>query len=355
MTKPLRRWLSFGVTVAVLALIVYNFSRNPEWRHFNWDRFVGSFLHAKWGYLIAAATIALATYLIRAVRWRYFMDPVKQASLWVLFCAQVLGFSSVYLIGRVGELIRPAYVARIEKVSFSSMIAVLVLERIYDTFAMVILFVLAVHTVPLHLTGRHAAEMFSAMHEGGQYLLVGISLALVFLIFLRLRAAWIENTLGRYLGFLPPRLKVALRGVFDHFVDGLGAIRNWKDLSASLVSTALLWFCNVAFIWLVFHSLGGRLNLSFMASVLLLFSVALGLLVQVPGLGGGVQLAVIGSLTYLFAVPKEDATGASMLLWIVMLAPCLASALAILLYQGLSFKKLRHMAEEQEMALHQRV
>ncbi len=350
MNKQVRRWLGPIVTVAALALVAYHVSRSPEWRDFDWDRLWGSFLHAKLAYLIAASAVTLITYLIRSARWRYFMDPIKRASLWVLFSGHVLGFGSIYLIGRVGELIRPAYIARMEGVPFSSMLAVLVLERIYDVFAMVFIFAVALHFTPLPLVGRHASRQLAQLHQTASYSLVVILVAIAVLVFLRLRTEWIEREAVRHFGFLPQGLKHKLRGLFDQFVEGLAVIRNWKDLGASIVSTVVLWFFNILVVWLVFRSLGGSLNLSFMSAALILFCEALGLLVQVPGVGGGFQVVVFFSLTRFFAVPKEDATSAAILLWIIILLPCMLSAIAILLYQGLSFKKLRHIAKEQQIA-----
>ena len=349
MDKRFRGWLGLGITVAVLALFVYHQSRSPEWRDFDWDRLVRSLLYAKWPYLLAAAVVTLTTYAIRAVRWRFFMDPIKPASLWVLFAGQVLGFGSIYLIGRIGELVRPAYIARMEDAPFSSMLAILVLERVYDILAMVLIFVVALHFAPLHLSGPHAAHHLAALRQGAGYSLLFILVVIGLLVFLRLRAAWIERTLVRWFRFLPAGPKHKLRGVFDQFVDGLAVIRDWKDLGASLLSTALLWFCNVAMVWLVFRSEGDALHLSFQSAAFIVFSEGLGLLFQVPGVGGGFQVVVIYSLHHFFAVANEPATGAAILLWITILLPCLLSAIVILLYQGLSFKKLRHMAHEQQM------
>jgi len=98
--------------------------------------------------------------VIRAPRLQHFRGegdslavlygPIKAASLWSLFVGQVLGFSAIFLVGRPGELVRPAYIAKKENVSMSSMIAVWLLERVFDTIAMVVLFAAALYFEPVN-------------------------------------------------------------------------------------------------------------------------------------------------------------------------------------------------------------
>jgi len=125
MTKGARRWLALGVTALALGLIIYLVTRSAEWRDFNWNRVWWALFHAHPGYLAAAVASTCLSYLLRSLRWKYFLEPIKSGSLWGLFVAQVLGFSSIYLVGRVGEVVRPAYIARREHVSFGSQVSIL--------------------------------------------------------------------------------------------------------------------------------------------------------------------------------------------------------------------------------------
>src|SRR6266571_5052187 len=109
MAKNHRRWLWLGLGIVVIGLVFYNLSRSPEWRDFRWDNLWSSIVDARKEYLVLVVPAVYATYLIRAIRWKCFLNPIKKASLWVLFEGQVLGFSSIYLIGRPGEFVRPAF------------------------------------------------------------------------------------------------------------------------------------------------------------------------------------------------------------------------------------------------------
>src|SRR5690349_1360215 len=301
MKKSTRRWLGLGATAVVLGLIIYNLTRSPDWRDFDWSRLWLSLVHTRREYLLGAAAASMFSYLVRAYRWRFFMYPIKKASLWALFVAQVLGFASIYLVGRPGEFVRPAYIAKKEGVPVSSMLAVWVLERVYDTVFMILLFALALRYAPLYLTGPHAVGILNALHRASRLMMLGMALAVVALVFIRMRADDVARLLGNRLGFLPRRVRRWLKSAFYSFAEGLDVIRNWKDLLASLVSSAVLWIVNTGTVWFVLQSLGGSFaKLTFISAALVLFCAALGLFVQLPGVGGGYQVGAIVALRRIF-------------------------------------------------------
>jgi glycosyltransferase 2 family protein len=345
MTKGVRRWLALGMTALVLGLIAYKFTRGAEWRAFDWNRLWSLLFHANPAYLAAAVVLTSTTYLLRALRWKYFLDPIKSASLWLLFVAQVLGFSSIYLIGRPGEVVRPALIARSQGVSFASQLAILLLERIYDVVTMIILFALAFDFQPLYLT----RATLSRIHEGVNSILVLTALLVASLVLFRLYTETLTAFVRRVFGFLPPKFEAGLEGFLRSLAAGLDSIRNWRDLLATLVCTAALWVLNVTVLWLVFHGLGGQTaELPWWAGVQSLFFAAVGLMVQLPGVGGGFQVGVIQALRQLFHVQPEAATSAGILTWVIILAPCLALGLVALLWEGLTFGRLGDIAREEQ-------
>lgn len=351
MKRSLRRWLWLAAGAIVLGLIVYNLSRSPEWRDFRWDRLWASLVHARPGLLLMALVAVYVTYLVRAYRWQFFLDPIKKASLWVLFVGQVLGFSSIYLIGRPGEFVRPAYIAKKENVPITSMVAVWLLERIFDSVSLVVLFSAALYFLPMASTTARAESIMAMMHQGGRVMAVAAALIIGGLVVYRLRAEELNSWILKVLRFLPDGARHHLEHFLRAFAEGLEVIRNWKDFLASAAATALLWILNTTVFWLVFKSLGGGLaQLPWLGAGLTLFCAAVGLVVQFPGIGGGYQVGTILALTEILNVPVEPATGAGILIWIMMSVPCLALGLGLLVHEGLTFKKLEAIAEEERAA-----
>ena len=349
MKKAWGRWVWLAVGAVVIVLIFYNLSRSPEWRDFRWHRLWGSIVGARPAYLLLSVLLVYSTYVVRAIRWRFFMAPIKAASLWVLFVGQVLGFSSIFLVGRPGELVRPAYIAKKENVPMTAMVAVWLLERVLDTIAMVVLFAAAIYFEPVNPDTPKGVSVLHAMHEGGHLLFGFTALLILLLVLFRLKAAGMTAAALKLFSFLPDRPLRSFAHFLRSFGEGLSVIRDWKGLAGSVVTTSVLWVINTTIFWLVYKSVRHHHgNLPWLAAALTLFCAALGLIVQFPGIGGGYQVGVILSLTEIFNVPAEPATGASILLWLVMSVPCLVLGLILLIHEGLSIRKLEAIAEEEK-------
>jgi len=351
MTKSQRQWLWLGAGAVLIALIIYNLSHTPEWRSFSWSRFWASMTSARPNILLSAVATVLCTYVVRAYRWRFLMRPIKEGSLWVMLVGQILGFSSIYLIGRPGEFVRPAFIARKEQVSIASMVAVLILERIFDTLAMVGLFGTALALVPMSPRTAHGQSVLAATRQGGLLLIALTGLMIVGTLAFRFHTEAATRGLLRTLGFLPRDALRHLESFLHSFSAGLEVIRNWRDLLASVALTAALWVLNTFMFWFVFKSVrGGLEQLSWLAAALTAFLAALGLVAQFPGIGGGYQVGTMLGLTELLSIAPEVAAGAAILVWIVVSVPCLILGAALLVKEGLSFKRLKAMAEEERLA-----
>jgi hypothetical protein len=349
MRKEHRRWWWLGIGAIIIALIFYNLSRSPEWGNFRWTRLWALITGARPGLLLVTLIAVFSTYFVRAARWRFFLSPIKKASLWVLFVGQILGFSSIYLIGRPGEFVRPAYIAKKENVSMSAMVAVWLLERIFDTVFLVLLFAAALDFEPVEPETARGSSILVALHRGGDAMLVLALLLVSGLLLFWLRSGQLAAWMLRVFRFLPATALRQIGRILRSFAEGLSVIRSWKDLLISLALTAVVWFLNTSVFWLVFQSLRGEVaDLSWLGSAVTLFCAALGLAVQIPGIGGGYQVGIILALNELFNVSAEAATGAAILVWIVMSVPCLASGLALLVHEGLTFRKLEALAEQEE-------
>ena len=349
----LQRWRVGWIAGAVIVgLVLYHIRQSPEWRHFEWKQLVFLLLRVKTRLLALALVVTCSSYVIRAYRWRFFVDPIKRCSFPILFAGQVLGFSSIYLIGRAGEAVRPAYIATKEHLPFVSQLAVLVLERIYDSFALVVLLALTLDFVPVHATSARSALLVQKAHTASAVILILCGVLAVLLAVFRIYSEPLLHQIGRVLKIGPRILRTYLMHFLISFASGLKVIQNPRDFAASVGTTAVLWILNVTAVWLDLLSLGGRLaHTTWWAAGLVNFLAALGLIVQLPGVGGGYQVAVLLALKDLLHIPAEAAAGAAILTYMTVMAPCILLGIGIAIYEGITFRKLRVMAEAENEAL----
>lgn len=353
--KRLRRWIWLGVSTAVLALILYNLRQNPEWRQFNWNRLWESLENARPGMLLLAVGGVYLTYVARAYRWGFFMAPMKKASLWVLFVGQILGFSSIFLVGRPGELVRPAYIAKKESVPITSMVAVWLVERIFDSLCLALLFSLALFLVPTRLMTSAGSHVLTVMHRAGDVMLALTAVVIVGVVAYRLKTREAMAWMLRRVQFLPERMQHHLEHFLMSFAEGLRVIQSLPDFLASSVLTVILWCTNATIFWLVLRSLGGGLeHIDWMAATLVMFCASMGLLVQFPGIGGGYQVGAILALTEVFGIEADVATGGAILVWLLMSVPVMALGLGLLVHEGLSIRRLEAITKEEELSAKRR-
>src|SRR5437868_10709301 len=139
MTK--NRILTTAVIVAILGTLVY--LQVQHWRSFDWHRF-RQVSHVDPLHILAAVGLVYCTYLLRAVRWKVFLEPIRKARAKDLIAPTFIGFTGLALLGRPGEFIRPYLIAKKEQVPVESQIGVWAVERIFDTGAFTVLLVLDV-------------------------------------------------------------------------------------------------------------------------------------------------------------------------------------------------------------------
>jgi glycosyltransferase 2 family protein len=92
---------------------------------------------ARWGLLLAAVAVATSGFLLRALRWKLLLHPLKpDTGLGNRFAAVNIGFAANNLLpARVGEFARAWAISRLEPVTVSGALGSLVVERFLDAVA----------------------------------------------------------------------------------------------------------------------------------------------------------------------------------------------------------------------------
>ena len=128
--------LTTTVVLAILGLLVY--FKVQHWRRFDWARFRTA-SHVDPLHIAAAIVLIYLTYVLRALRWKVFLEPVRKVSTLKMVPPTFIGFTGLALLGRPGEFIRPYLISRSEDLPFASQVGVWTVERIFDVGAFTVL------------------------------------------------------------------------------------------------------------------------------------------------------------------------------------------------------------------------
>jgi glycosyltransferase 2 family protein len=336
-----KKYLAYAVVFVVLAVLVYLQFRT--WRNFDWARLFQFGLN--WRHILHGVALIYLAYFLRAVRWKIFLRPVrKEASIMGLLPPTLIGFTGLALLGRPGELIRPYLIARRERLSFASQVAVWTVERIFDIGGFTVLLVAAIFLPSKLRTFAESApsEVRHWIHLTGYGLIALVLGLLSATVVMSYRGNWIAQWVEDRFSHLAENLGHRIAQRVREFTVGLNTIHGpFAFLQLSAVSVLMWWVIALAYKE-VTHAYGAPMHAMSTTKVLLLMgSSMVGSMVQLPGVGGGSQLATISALDHVFdIVPRELTVSCGIMLWLVTFVAVVPLGLLLAHRERLSLRKL---------------
>ena len=340
-----KRILVLGGVVVVLCALVYLQIR--AWKTFDWHMFWIRTEHVKWLYVFYAFALTYLAYGLRAVRWKIFLKPVHHTTTRRLLAPQFVGFAALAMLGRAGEMIRPYIIAKKERLTFTSQVAVWGVERIFDMGAFAVLLACSFLSPSLR-----ELSFYQKLREGSVVLFAFIAAMIVVLIVVRLAGERVADFLHDRAAGISPKFAEFLREKVRHFSNGLATVQDAGSAIQLVVVSIAMWVLIALAYYALTHAYPAESlqRLTIASEIVLMGSSMVGSLLQLPAVGGGSQLATIGMLSAGFHVEHELAVSCGMLLWAVTFMSVIPTGLAIAHREHLSIRAVSE-AEEKEAAL----
>ena len=334
-TKGYRKYVEFAVLCLLAAALLWWFGRNLDWREVR--HAVGT---ADPLLLIIAVLLICLAYLVRAFRWGALLKPLAPARLADLFTATAIGFSVVFLLGRTGEVVRPVVLPmRDPRVRPSAAIVTILVERIYDSMAVALMFALTL----IWFTPPVAFDIsFSQVRTLGFLILGGLLVNVVFLIWFRKNSAWLLDALNRRFSrwrFIPQRLTNLVIGLLEQLSGALRVLVNVTELAETVGWTVLLWLGIGGANLLVLRAF--HLEVGIAETAFVLGWSMLGSVVPTPGGAAGAFHAATAAALLFLGVQKETAAALSIVLHLVDFGPAVIFGLFYFIRGDLSISRLR--------------
>ena len=198
-----KSWIRLFLLVLLTGIFLFFFARSVNWRE------VAGYLgDIDWRWVPLAVLITPIHLFTRGYRWKYLLHyEKKDVRFHNLWAGNAVGFMVTYIFpGRLGELVKPLYVARKENIRPGFVIGTVVVERIFDILTMCFLLGFFLLGRPLFGAGiRVQAEGFSLLYLWGG---IGLATATVLLVVILLFYYFKEKALAvaaRLLKFLPQK------------------------------------------------------------------------------------------------------------------------------------------------------
>ncbi len=297
-------------------------------------------------YLILGVVLLLLSLFSRAQRWRILLQPVAPGlHYWPVYVAMNVGYMINNILPlRMGEILRAYYLGKSENLSKSSALATIVVERLIDAMAILILLCVTLFFFPFPEWIRNGL-----IYVGG-----GVLLLLAFLIALLVNTGWTLKLVSKLLKPFPRKLSEGILQVIESFSGGLEILRSSHHYLTILGHTL---FLEITYILSVFLTLlafdlvspqyAAIYSNPLLTSAVLLVIITIGIgLPSAPGAVGTFH-GIVAFGVSLFGVNAETALGVAIVLHLANYIPLTLLGLICFWSQHLRFSEVRSQLPEE--------
>ena len=343
MKLPVRRYLEFGALCTLAIALLWWFGRKLDWTEVHL-----ALKHANWYLLTLAIGIICLAYFFRALRWGALLVPLGPARLRDLFAATTLGFSAVFLIGRVGEVVRPAVLTmRDPRVRPTSSFVTIFIERIYDMMAVLVLF--SANLLWFAPPNKSPGELWR-VRLSGIVLFSAALLGIVLLVLFRRNSQTVIESLRGALKrpFIPSAVTRIIISLLQQLANSLRVLVDARELAVTVGWTAIVWFSITAASLLVFRAFG--LPFGPAEAVFVLGWSLAGSLVPTPGGAAGAFHATTAAGLIFLGVGREIAAAVSIVLHVVAFGPALLFGIFYFVKGDMNISRMKSLLRNEPAA-----
>ena len=320
----LRTLVVVGLAVGLIAVFLRNAELVEVW---------AAVKSARADFLGLSVALTVLTFVIRAERWQYLLGPLGPTRFSQVFRTTVIGFAaSAVLPARAGEVIRPYLLARQEGLSATATFATILVERVIDLVAVLLLLLAFLLWFDPGVEARDSV-VFSAIRFGGLLMAPVAVAALLLMYFMAGHPERLQAWLLKAEHVLPARVAATLARVARTFAEGFAVVRRPERLAAAVAWSVVLWIAIAAGIWAVAVAFG--IQMPFTGGWLMLAPLVVGVAVPTPGGVGGFHEAFRLGATSFFGADNNTAVGAAIVLHAISVGPVTLAGMVFFVQDGL--------------------
>lgn len=297
--KTLKAVILFSLTLFFLYL---------AFRGNNFEELFIELRNANYIYAFAGAFfgIVIGGYF-RALRWRYFLNPLKEnIGMDSLFSSMMVGYMMNSIIPRTGEVYRPVLLANKEKISRAAAFGTILVERVFDVLTLLISFGICLIYFKQKLSTTFGQYNLEAISLYTSLVVLAFVVLIILIIFNLQKSEIIIEKITKKI--LPKKIHRKVQGIFVSLLNGFLFIRYPKYYIQIFILSVLLWLSYIASTYLTFFAF--NINLSPFDANLLLTMVTFAMTIPLPANSAGIyHLFCAATLVNIYGINKETAFG----------------------------------------------
>ncbi len=336
--KNNRNKLIIGVIISIVCLFL-------AFRQVNFSEMWQAFKKANYWYMAPAVSVLFLSHFLRAIRWRYLLDPIRRLDTRSLFSSLIIGYAAnTFTPAHLGEFLRAYVLSKKRQIPMSPVFATIVVERIIDVFSLLCLMLLAFFLNPFP----------DWVINSGYVMFVGSAGLLAFLIFLKKKESTTMKFAGVIFKAFPQGFENRIELIIKKFVTGISPLRRWHDYITTAILSFIIWACYGGSIYFCLHAFDfvGAYHLDWTVSLIILVITTIAVVVpSSPGYIGTYHYLCQISLA-MFAVPAGPALSYATVLHGVNFLPVFIVGFIFANYEGMAILRMSDRVSEIEKAEH---
>lgn len=263
--------------------------------------FLTSLQQANYWWILVMFGCLIASHLIRAWRWRYLLEPIKpRIAMRSLVSGVMVGYMVNNVLPRAGELVRPYAIGKLEGISKSAAFGTVIVERIIDTVAFLVLIAL----VPLVYDGP-LRETFPWLDNARFVASVATASLVALIVVMIVRQEWTDRLVGFGVRIVPRRFAPSVERLTHQFLQGFLFLKQPRHYGIILLQSVAIWWLYICMVYVAFFAYD--LHLAFGAALVVQAISSIGVAIPTPGGTGSYHVFASQSLNKLFGVDSTVA------------------------------------------------
>lgn len=294
---------------------------------------------ADYTWLLPALALYFLSVYLRGWRWNLLLSPLKDVPPGVLFRVVVIGLTANNTLpARLGELVRCYVLGSREGLSKSSVLATVVVERVFDSLTMLAIILLGAALLAPVLVEHELLQTRLLFLSGGLLLAI-----LGIFLWAAARPGQAQRLAGLILRPLPPALRERLERLLHSFLQGLAILRGPRGVVVLMLWSSLIWALEASKYWVIMQ--GFQFRTSFMVLALAMAVANLGsALPAAPGYVGTFEF-LTAQVLLLFGVSMEMGLSYALVLHAALYFPVTLLGFYYAWREGLSLRQVERAAE----------
>lgn len=235
MFKSKRFWIGIAISIALLALFLFQF-------HGDFSKMGSELSEANYIYLLPGVLIYLLGVFFRALRWKYLLKPLGNFTIFRMFSLILIGMLVNNVIpARLGIVARAIILGEKEKISKMAVGGTMVVEQMLDGIILLLFTAVTALFAPLN-----------GWLQNVVYVTAGLFIALLILcLVFATSAKAAQKGLNIILRILPEKWHEKIGEWFMRLIEGLGIMRSPRKLVVVFIMSALVWVCEAGLFYMV--------------------------------------------------------------------------------------------------------